>query len=209
MIMSRIRFGTRNFGDTLEVPGLFYVTTTFFHLGYLPLCPEKTSNLVLTGSISGRIQKLGVEIPLNEKSVRTAYVIGLCKVLCLVSIMCIGAFSAPDQNLQVAIFPSSIILLGSLSLVLFLKFSESARNASYEDAIELCSHVNASPPEHFPGLGLVLERAVNEKFDRPENSRIPLANAPVVEEDEEMIQMINCENENVLVRSCLNAFIYA
>ncbi|GFH57101.1 hypothetical protein CTEN210_13577 [Chaetoceros tenuissimus] len=187
-----IAFGKSNFGTTHEVPGVFYVTTSFFHINLVPLCPI-ASYIILDRAISGR-GNLGVEIPLNEESVRIAYALAVSWVAILISIVSLAVFSTNQVN-PAGILLSSLGLLGSLSLVLFLHFSEKVRYASYEDAIELCSHINAAARP-------MIERAINEKFNRLGDSRIPVVNATVVEEDEENsakskeIQMVNSENEN-------------
>lgn len=186
-----IVFGKRNFGTTHEVPGVFYVTTNFFHINFVPLCPIE-SFIILDRAIAGR-GRLGVAIPLNEKSMRIAYGLGVSWVAILISMVSLAVF-ATNQDNPAGILFSSLGLIGSLSLALFLLFSEKARYASYEDAIELCSHVNA---EARP----MIERAVNVKFNRLGDSRIPVVGATLVEEDEDnnaskTIQMVNSVNEN-------------
>jgi hypothetical protein len=140
--------------------------------------------------------RLGVAIPLNEKSMRIAYGLGVSWVAILISIVSLAVFSTNQDN-QAGILFSSLGLIGSLSLALFLLFSEKARYASYEDAIELCSYVNASARP-------LIERAVNQKFNRLGNSRIPVVDATIVDEDEDnsanskTIQLVNSVNENAL-----------
>lgn len=169
-----IVFGKRNFGTTHEVPGVFHVKTNFFHINFFPLCPI-ASYIILDRAITGR-GRLGVEIPLNEKSMRIAFGLGVSMVAILISIISLVVVSIDQDTNPTGILFSSLGLVGSLPLALYLLFGKNARYASYEDAIELCSHVNAAARP-------LVERAVNQKFNRLGNSRIPVVDATVVEED--------------------------
>lgn len=164
-----IVFGKRNFGTTHEVPGVFHVTTNFFHIDFVPLCPI-ASYLILDRAISGR-GNMGVAIPLNQKSTRLAYGLGVSWASFLISIICLIFFSNTYYPNKQAVILSSLVVVGSLLLGLFLYFSKMTRQATYEDALELCSFLNASARP-------VVERAVNERFNRLES--IPVVNATVV-----------------------------
>lgn len=47
-----ILFGTRQYGQTDRVPGYFCVTTTFFHINFVPLIPVE-SNVLIDGTDHG------------------------------------------------------------------------------------------------------------------------------------------------------------
>jgi hypothetical protein len=67
-------FGDHLFGQIQRVPGLFFVSTMFFHINYVPLFPQR-SYLVLEGSEKDEHFQ-GVQIPLNLKSVFAGYLRG-------------------------------------------------------------------------------------------------------------------------------------
>jgi len=52
-------FGTRTFGKVDRVPGLFYVTTQFFHINFVPILPLH-SYIIFEGTNRGK--KIGVSL---------------------------------------------------------------------------------------------------------------------------------------------------
>src|SRR5687767_14985222 len=77
-------------GKVDRVPGLFYVTTQFFHLYYVPLIPLQ-SYLVIEGTENGDDFK-GVGVPMSFKSVlfgwlRGALIVGIlvCAVVAVIA----------------------------------------------------------------------------------------------------------------------------
>lgn len=81
-------YGTHLFGQVYRVPGLYYVSTMFFHVNYVPLFPQR-SYLVMEGSEKNeRFQ--GVQIPLSLKSVLAGYLRGWSGATALF-IGCVGA----------------------------------------------------------------------------------------------------------------------
>lgn len=167
-----IIFGKRNFGTTHEVPGVFHVTTNFFHVDFVPLCPI-ASYLIIDRAISSR-GNLGFAIPLNKKSMLLAYGLGASWVSFLISMICLIFFSNTYYPNKQAVLLSSLCLVGSLLLALFLYFSKMTRKATYEEAMELCSYLNASARP-------LIEQAINAKFNRlVAISSIPVVDATVV-----------------------------
>jgi hypothetical protein len=67
-------YGEHLFGRVQHVPGLFSVSTMFFHVNYVPLAPLR-SYVVLDGSERGNAFQ-GVRIPLSFKSVLAGYLRG-------------------------------------------------------------------------------------------------------------------------------------
>ena len=55
-------------------------------------------------------------------------------------------------------------------LALYLQFSKRTKHASYDRAIELCSHFNAD-------IRQIIERSVNEHFNKIERGRVPVKTA--------------------------------
>ncbi len=66
-----IFWGTRLYGKVDHVPGLFYVSTHFAYLQFIPLFPT-ASYLILDGT-EGSQGFRGVKIPMNGKSVLVGY----------------------------------------------------------------------------------------------------------------------------------------
>jgi hypothetical protein len=68
-------YGQHLFGQVDRVPGVFYVSTMFWHVNFLPLVPLR-SHVVLEGTEKDEGFQ-GVRIPLNLKSVLTGYLRGI------------------------------------------------------------------------------------------------------------------------------------
>src|SRR5216684_327977 len=69
-------FGSRNYGKVDHVPGLFYLSTQFFYLQFVPLIPTGT-HLIIDGSEQGDGFR-GVKVGLSGKSVFFAYLRAIC-----------------------------------------------------------------------------------------------------------------------------------
>lgn len=151
-------FGTRLFGGTDEVPGLFSVSTKFAHIDFLPLCPLG-SYLVLKrqfGSYSG------IEIPLSGKSVALGYIRALATIATLGTL--VWAFIVQgDERVDEEFW----IVLGyfacCLVLACLLMFHSSTRRASYERASELAGILAG---RLGPRAGPTIQRLVDQHFGR-------------------------------------------
>lgn len=84
-------YGTHLFGQVERVSGLFYVSSMFFHINYVPLFPQR-SYVVFEGSESGK-QFRGIQIPLNLKSVLAGYLRGWLAAIAIFT-GCVAAASA-------------------------------------------------------------------------------------------------------------------
>src|SRR4051812_21676800 len=76
-----IIFGSNQFGKVDQIPGLFHVETTFFHIQYIPLIPFESHLVIEDTQTDGRFRDC--RIPLSGKSIafawgRTALLIGGC-----------------------------------------------------------------------------------------------------------------------------------
>uniref|UniRef100_A0A7R9Z3L7 Uncharacterized protein n=1 Tax=Pseudictyota dubia TaxID=2749911 RepID=A0A7R9Z3L7_9STRA len=139
-----IIFGTRFFGDTDAVPGLFYVSTKFFHVDFIPLFPI-ASYIVLRRRV---LSVQGVEIPLSLKSIAIAWLRFLAvagAAASLIWLMVSVADDSDDHKVIDVILPTSIFLAAVIAASLAL-FHKSLRNASYERATELASKLGAAGP---------------------------------------------------------------
>lgn len=126
--------------------------------------------------------QVGVAIPLNMKSVGLALARGVAWVTFVFStVYVMGASDGSDSESQPEDPSGSIlqtVMLVSLMLALYLQFSKKTKHASYDRAIELCSHFN-------PDIRPIMERSVNEHFNKVESGRVPVENAMEVEDDYE------------------------
>lgn len=104
--MSAVVYGTRLFGQVERAPGLFYISTLFFHVDYLPLFPQR-SYLVWEGSESGE-QFRGIRLPLNLKSVLAGYLRGWLAAIAIFT-GCVGA--AATTGFYVGVQNGGIIII--------------------------------------------------------------------------------------------------
>ena len=83
-------FGSRLFGKTDEVPGLFHVATAFWHIWFFPLYPIR-SHLVFEESWSGWE---GVPLTLHPKSLLLGYARALLVVMCIPTLIIVPSLVA-------------------------------------------------------------------------------------------------------------------
>ncbi len=126
-------WGKRNYGTTDQVPGIFHIETNFFHIWFVPLFPLKT--FLILGP------DRGVQIPVSSKSVWAVYlrlfsVLGLI-VSWITMMATIGNANPGNPTIPVVSF---VLVCG---LCYFAFAGKQLQLASYERAIELCSHLGA------------------------------------------------------------------
>lgn len=146
-----IIWGSKLYGKTDVVPGLFHVATKFGHLWYIPLIPT-SSFLVLSEDGDGW---RGLDIPMSGKSVllawlRTAAFIGTI-VACVASIPMIMDPLAPMGTKVGGV----AVILGAIAAIYFTMFHSLTKNAGYTRALELASY-----------LGPEAEALVDRYFDQ-------------------------------------------
>ena len=130
-----IIWGTRLFGKVDEVPGLFHVATSFFHIWYVPLVPLG-SHLVFEQTGEGW---QGVPVGLSLKSVTVAWVRGFAAAGAIVfAILGLTEGSGWNQSLMRALVCAALFAL--------VKLYKGFRRASYERVIELAAEAGL-PPE--------------------------------------------------------------
>src|SRR5205809_786095 len=132
-----IIWGQRLAGKVDRVPGLFYVTTQFFHLYYVPLIPLKTY-VVIEGTEEGDGFK-GVGVPMSGKSVligwlRSALVLG---IIASVIFAAIAAFEFADKQNHGAMETLLISLAQLAACVLLYWIAWNFSRASYQRAMDL------------------------------------------------------------------------
>src|SRR4051812_41297249 len=127
-------WGEKLYGKVDHVPGLFYVSTKFFYLQYLPLIPLG-SVLVLDGSEKDNAYR-GAKIGLSGKSVlfawlRTALIVGMIVLL----FVGIAGLAEKRQSVEMAAVGFGGIV--GLGLVLWASYRFSRPGA--ERAVRLAS----------------------------------------------------------------------
>ena len=139
--------GTRLYGKVDQVPGLFFIATSFFYLQFIPLFPLG-SFLVLEGTTKEGGGFSGRKLALSGKSIffayfRLALFIGGCIVA---TVVFIDAFEMLERNGIVDWSAFGGML--ATSIVLFLAFWTSYRftHARPTRALELARQVGI-PPE--------------------------------------------------------------
>jgi hypothetical protein len=139
--------GTRLYGKVDQVPGLFFIATSFFYLQFIPLFPLG-SFLVLEGTTKENGGFSGRKLGWSGKSIFFAYLrLALFLGGCFVAVVAlIDAIEMLERN--GAIDWGSIGGMLATSLVLFATFGMSYRftHARPTRALELARHVGI-PPE--------------------------------------------------------------
>lgn len=145
--------GTRLFGGTDAVPGVFHVATKFCHFDFFPLIPLG-SYIILESEFNSTS---GVQIELSGKSVALGYIRAV-GVIGVISTGFWAYFTLSDQ--AVASFLLTC-LVASL-----LMWHKSTRNASYKRASELAS-------EFGPTVGPVCQLLIDAHFGRVAYAAVP------------------------------------
>ncbi len=150
-------WGSKLYGKTDAVPGLFHVATKFGHLWYIPLIPTSTF-LVLSEDGDGW---RGLDLPMSGKSIllawiRTAAFLGTI-IACVASIPLI---TDPMHPIGTKITAGAFILAG-IAAIYFTMFHSLTRNAGYTRALELAGY-----------LGPEAEALVDHYFDQISESEL-------------------------------------
>mmetsp|Transcript_15967 Transcript_15967/g.39540 ORF Transcript_15967/g.39540 Transcript_15967/m.39540 type:complete len:241 (+) Transcript_15967:943-1665(+) len=127
--MTAAVYGTRLFGGTDEVKGIFHVSTKFFHIDYLPLFPL-SSYIVLHSQ-----PRRAIEVPLQGRSVVLGYVRGLATATSFgMFIWLVCALSNDTSTDKLA---ATLSFWGIVCLACFLMWHPWMRRASSTRANEL------------------------------------------------------------------------
>ncbi|KAL3933540.1 MAG: hypothetical protein SGBAC_010356 [Bacillariaceae sp.] len=172
-----IVFGTRLFGLTDRVPGLFYVATKFFHINFVPLCPLSTYLVIEAKGLGPR----GINVPMSSDSLIVAWVRAFAWIVAFASTLMTVAYFPSSENksgtaykLQMQNFATVLICFFLFcGIALFLQCHSSLRNASYARATEICSTM-------VPGGSQGLQRLVDRHFGK---DVVVMASAMITTED--------------------------
>ncbi|CAJ1967378.1 unnamed protein product [Cylindrotheca closterium] len=176
-------FGTRMFGQTDRVPGLFYVATKFFHINFVPLCPLSTYLVIEARGLGPR----GISVPMSSDSLIVAWLRAFGWIIAFAFALMTVSYApssesknGTDYTLQMenfAVFLGCFFLFCGVAL--FLQFHSLLRNASYGRATEICSTM-------MPGGSQGLQRLVDQHFGM---DVVVMASAMIAEEDGDMDHM--------------------
>jgi hypothetical protein len=104
-----IMFGTRTYGKVDHLPGLFYVSTSFIHINFVPLCPTGSFLIIDDG------KERGMKIGMSGKSIFFAWL----RALALaggIGLACLGVFELAEHHIIAALI---LILVGILGVLFF------------------------------------------------------------------------------------------
>jgi hypothetical protein len=154
-----IVFGTQLYGKVDHVPGLFYVSTRFAHLNYVPLAPT-ASYLIMDGTESGGNFR-GVKIGLSGKSVILAYL----RATMFVGGLVLAGFGIAEVNSDPPL-GAMLIVLGLLMIPLFV-FSYRLTRPGATRALRLAQNAGIAPEvvaKHFVKANLVPDHMLEPDY---------------------------------------------
>ena len=122
-----IVYGSGLYGKTDEVPGLFYVATTFGHVWFIPLFPTR-SHLVL-----GQDESMGLRIPFSIKSM----LLGWGRTGTMITAFVAGLAALGEGRDHAAALRAAFICAAALAAFFTMNFWPGLRFASYERACAL------------------------------------------------------------------------
>ena len=131
-------FGTRNYGKVDHVPGLFYVSTRFAYLQFIPLIPTET-HLIFDGTESGEGFR-GVKLGLSGKSIFYTYLRATCFLGGILAVI-VGCIEVAQQPLT-----GALLIAGGLGAVLLFFLSYKLSRPSPQRALRLAEEAGI-PPE--------------------------------------------------------------
>ena len=129
-----IVWGTRLVGKTDVVPGMFYVTTSFGHINYLPLIPKESYVMLTVPGSEGH----GVPLPTSWKSVLLAWARILLFLPCVIATGAAGGMFI-DRTPG---WLNAMAIAGAMwAAFWFIMWSKYCNHASARRAYELAEHI--------------------------------------------------------------------
>jgi hypothetical protein len=153
-----IVFGSRLYGRTDEVPGVFFVATEFFQLYYVPLLPLHTYVVLEETGTSWR----GVALRyFSRKSILLAWLRIACMVTAITSAVLLLITDQAWEKIT-----AGGLLAGCLSAIYILSWSRLFRYANLARAMRVARQV---------GLESTLAPVLMAQFNEEEEERTPPA----------------------------------
>ncbi|CAJ1967406.1 unnamed protein product [Cylindrotheca closterium] len=157
--------GTRLFGRTDRVPGLFYVATKFWHVCYIPLYPVSTYLIMEVKVLGYR----AINIPTSPTSLLLAWIraLGWLLSFSFIVLMILHLPSSDGNNkgtkdsgeMENEAFAFFLAcFFASSGFALFLQTHSGLKNASYERATEICSTFIPTRRRGRQGVQFVIDK---------------------------------------------------
>jgi hypothetical protein len=127
-------FGTKTYGKVDHLPGLFYVSTTFFHVNFVPLFPTGSYLIFDDG------KERGIKIGMSGKSILFAWM----RAIALaggIGLICLGMFELAKYHLPLSLALIAVGILG----VLFFSLSYKLARPGPKRALRIASHAGIAP----------------------------------------------------------------
>ena len=127
-------FGTKTYGKVDHLPGLFYVSTAFFHVNFVPLFPTGSYLIIDDG------KERGMKIGMSGKSIAFAWL----RALALaggVALIGFGVFELAEREMP----PALIMILAGILGVLFFFLSYRLARPGPRRALRIASEAGIAP----------------------------------------------------------------
>jgi len=109
-------FGTKTYGKVDHLPGLFYVSTSFLHVNFVPLFPTGSYLIIDDG------KERGMKIGISGKSIFFAWMRAITLAGGIV-LTCLGVFKLAKHHLPAALIMIAVGMLGVLFFFLSYKLA--------------------------------------------------------------------------------------
>jgi hypothetical protein len=127
-------FGTKTYGKVDHLPGLFYVSTTFFHVNFVPLFPTGSYLIIDDG------KERGMKIGWSGKSIFFAWMRALA-FAGGIGLACLGVFELAEHHIVPAVILVAMGILG----VLFFFLSYKLARPGPRRALRIASQAGIAP----------------------------------------------------------------
>jgi hypothetical protein len=127
-------FGTKTYGKVDHLPGLFYVSTAFFHINFVPLFPTGSYLIIDDG------KERGMKIGMSGKSIAFAWLRALALVGG-VALIGFGVFELAERRIPTTLI---LILIGILGVLFFFLSYKLARPGP-KRALRIASAAGIAP----------------------------------------------------------------
>jgi len=171
-----IIFGTRVFGTTYAVPGVFYVATRFFHVDFVPLIPTTSYMVICTGQT-----QFVKQIPVNCSSVGVAWIRFAAAFAVFISILWSFIAWLDDYTSMQNRLTALLCVAVTGFLCYQANFHPYLNNATYEQATSLLDLHFPDDTREGRALRLLVHRHFQQQgqFGTIPTNEVPFADASV------------------------------
>ncbi|HLW64817.1 MAG TPA: hypothetical protein VKS79_05810 [Gemmataceae bacterium] len=129
-----IMFGTRTYGKVDHLPGLFYVSTSFIHINFVPLCPTESYLVIDDG------KQRGMKIGMSGKSIFFAWARALA-FAGGIGLACLGVFELAEHHTV----PAAVLIATGILGILFFFFSYKLTRPGPRRALRIARQAGIAP----------------------------------------------------------------